>query len=57
MRKRSFFEFCKNKNSQVEEINVKKQVDTIKADLLEVRRHIIEVSGIEFEQQGKNMKS
>jgi hypothetical protein len=46
-----FLNSAKTRIGQVEEVNVKKQVDTIKADLLKVRRHIIEVSGIEFEQE------
>lgn len=41
----------KTRIGQVEEINIEKQVDAIKAGLLQVRRHIIEVSGIEYEQE------
>ncbi|MEG5039631.1 MULTISPECIES: antiviral reverse transcriptase Drt5 [unclassified Microcoleus] len=45
-----FLNSAKTRIGQVEEINIEKQVDTIKAGLLQVRRHIIEVSGIEFDQ-------
>ncbi|MEG4109735.1 RNA-directed DNA polymerase [Microcoleus sp. S13_C5] len=44
-----FLNSAKTIIGQVEEINIGKRVDTIKAGLLQVRRHIIEVSGIEFE--------
>jgi len=45
-----FLNSAKTKIGQVDEINIEKQVDAIKAGLLQVRRHIIEVSGIEFEE-------
>lgn len=42
---------AKTRIGEVDEINIKKQVDDIKAGLLQVKRHIIEVSGIEYEQE------
>lgn len=46
-----FLNSAKTKIGQIDEINIEKQVDTIKASLLQVRRHIIEVSGIEYEYE------
>jgi hypothetical protein len=45
-----FLNSAKTKIGQVDEINIEKQVSAIKAGLLQVRRHIIEVSGIEYEE-------
>ncbi|MGB3188502.1 MAG: antiviral reverse transcriptase Drt5 [Limnoraphis sp.] len=47
--KNLFLNSAKTKIGQVEEINIEKPIDERKAELLQVRRHIIEVSGIEFE--------
>lgn len=44
-----FLNSAKTKIGQVDEINIAKQVDTIKASLLQIRRHFIEVSGFEIE--------
>jgi hypothetical protein len=44
-----FLNSAKTRIGKAEEINMGKDVDTIKAGLLQVRRRIIEVSGIEFE--------
>jgi hypothetical protein len=46
-----FLNSAKTKIGQIEEINIEKQVDAIKASLLQVRRHILEVSGIEYEYE------
>jgi Reverse transcriptase (RNA-dependent DNA polymerase) len=46
-----FLNSTKTKIGQVDEINIEKKVDAIKADLLQVRRHIIEVSGVEEEEE------
>jgi len=44
-----FLNSTKTKIGQVDEINIEKQVDAIKASLLKIRRHFIEVSGFEIE--------
>jgi hypothetical protein len=44
-----FLNSAKTKIGQVDEINIEKEVDEIKASLLQIRRHFIEVSGIEIE--------
>lgn len=45
-----FLNSAKTKLGQVDEINIGKQVTDIKAGLLQVRRHIIGVSGMEYEE-------
>ncbi len=44
-----FLNSAKTKIGQIDDINIEKQVDTIKASLLQTRRHFIEVSGVEIE--------
>jgi hypothetical protein len=48
--KHLFLNSAKTKIGQIDEINIEKQVDAIKASLLQVRRHTIAVSGMEFEE-------
>lgn len=44
-----FLNSAKTKIGQIDEINIEKQIDNIKASLLQIRRHFIEVSGFEIE--------
>jgi hypothetical protein len=43
-----FLNSAKTKIGQIDEINIEKQVSAIKASLLQIRRHFIEVSGCEI---------
>ncbi|MGB3404315.1 MAG: antiviral reverse transcriptase Drt5 [Microcoleaceae cyanobacterium] len=53
-----FLNSAKTEIGQIGEINIGKEVDSIKADLLQARRHIIEVSRYEeYEDEGENLSN